>query len=136
MRILRSFLRPAAVLLVLFGLVSGARAQDSFAGVSDKVNNKLVKIFVAGGFLSIPPYGTGILVSPDGHILTVASQMLETRDLRIHLANGDRYHAKIIAVEPELDVALLKIEEENVKTSDFFDISVEAKKPIVEAGTG
>jgi len=136
MRLLRSFLRPAAALLVLSGLVSGARAQESFAGISDKINNKLVKIFGAGGFLGIPPYGSGILVSPDGHILTVASQMLETQDLRIHLANGDRYHAKIVAVEPELDLAMLKIAEENVKTPDYFDITAEAKKPIVESGTG
>jgi len=125
-----------AALLILFGLVDGVRAQESFAGVSEKVNPKLVKIFGAGGFLGIPPYGTGILVSPDGHILTVASQMLETQDLRIHLSNGDRYHAKIVAVEPELDVAVLKIAEENVKTPDFFHIAAEAKKTIAEAGTG
>jgi serine protease Do len=136
MRILSTVLRPMAALLVLLGVCAGARAEESFADVADKVNSKLVKVFGAGGFLGIPPYGTGILVSPDGHILTVASQMLETHDLRIHLANGDRYHAKIVAIESELDVALLKIEEKDVKTPDYFDIAAEVQKPIVEAGTG
>ena len=42
----------------------------------------MVKLFGAGGFIGFPSYGTGFLVSGDGHILTVATQMLETRDLR------------------------------------------------------
>jgi serine protease Do len=129
-------MRTLLALVLLLGLGATARADESFADVAEKVNGKLVKIFGAGGFLGIPSYGTGILVSGDGHILTVASQMLETRDLRIHLANGDRYHAKIVAVEPELDLALLKIEEENVKTPNFFDVAAEAQKPVVEPGTG
>jgi len=137
MRILPAFLRPLAALVLLLGLgAASARAEDSFADVAEKVNNKLVKVFGAGGFLGIPSYGTGILVSGDGHILTVAGQMLETRDLRIHLANGDRYHAKIVAVEPELDLAMLKIEEKDVKTPDFYDITAEAQKAVVEPGTG
>jgi S1-C subfamily serine protease len=132
-----------ALALLLFA--GAARAEESFADVAEKVNNKLVKVFGAGGFLGIPSYGTGILVSGDGHILTVATQMLETRDLRVHLANGERYHAKIVAVEPDLDLALLQIEETvgtkdnkplNIKTPDFYDVAAEAGKPAGEPGTG
>jgi serine protease Do len=129
-------MRTLAACLLLLGLGASARAEESFADVADKVNNKLVKIFGAGGFRGLAAYGTGILISGDGHILTVASQMLETRDLRIHLANGNRYHAAVIALEPELDLALLKISEENVKTPEFFDLIAEAQKPLVEPGTG
>jgi serine protease Do len=127
---------PLLAVALLFVLGAAARAEESFADVAEKVNSKLVKIFGAGGFLGVPSYGTGVLVSGDGHILTVATQMLETRDLRIHLANGDRYHAKIVAVEPELDLALLKIEEQGVKTPNYFDIGAEAAKPLAEPGTG
>ncbi|HEX5269220.1 MAG TPA: trypsin-like peptidase domain-containing protein [Gemmataceae bacterium] len=137
---MRTLLALALVLVV----GAAARAEESVADVAEKVNNKLVKIFGAGGFLGIPAYGTGILVSPDGHILTVATQMLETRDLRVHLSSGERYHAKIVAVEPDLDLALLQIEETigtkdgkplNIKTPDFFDITAEAAKPLGEPGT-
>jgi serine protease Do len=124
-----------AVALFL-GAAAATRAEGSFADVAEKVNAKTVKIFGAGGFRGVPSYGTGVIVSGDGHILTVATQMLETRDLRIHLANGDRYHAKIVAVEPELDLTLLRIEEKDVKTPDHFDIATEAAKPIAEPGTG
>jgi serine protease Do len=138
-------MRTVIALALLLVAGAAARAEESFADVAEKVNNRLVKIFGAGGFLGIPSYGTGILVSGDGHILTVASQMLETRDLRVHLANGDRYHARIVAVEADLDLALLQIEETvgvkddkplRIKTPEFYDIAAEAAKPQAEPGTG
>ncbi len=138
-------MRTVIALALLLVAGAAARAEESVADVAEKVNTKLVKIFGAGGFLGIPSYGTGILVSGDGHILTVASQMLETRDLRIHLANGDRYHARIVAVEADLDLAVLQIEETvgvkddkplRIKTPDYYDIAAEAAKPAAEPGTG
>ena len=71
----------------------------------------MVKLFGAGGFKGLPSYGTGILVSPKGHILTVNNHILTTVDLRVHLYDGRFYHAKVVAREPGLDVALVKIEE-------------------------
>src|SRR5438105_10142012 len=86
-------------------------ADESLAVVGKKVNAKLVKLFGSGGYQGLTSYGTGAIVSPDGYILTVYSQMLNTPDLRVHLYNGNRVHAKIVVVEPELDIALLKIVE-------------------------
>jgi serine protease Do len=130
--------RPAAALALALTLAAGARADESFAKVTEAVNKRLVKIFGAGGFLGVPAYGSGVLVSPKGHILTVASQMLETQDLRIHLANGDRYHAVIVATEPDLDLALLQIREKNepIDTPDYFDVAEEAGKAPADPGTG
>src|ERR1700722_8266621 len=90
--------------------VAPVRADKSFAKVSEDVNEKLVKLFGAGGIKSLPSYGTGVLVSSDGYILTVYNHILDTQDLRVHLSNGTRYQAKVVCYEPELDIALLKIE--------------------------
>ena len=60
---------------------AAASAADPFADVVEKANKKLVKVFGAGGFQRLNNYGTGIVVSKDGHILTVASQLLDTADL-------------------------------------------------------
>jgi serine protease Do len=137
-------MRTAIALALLLVAGAAARAEESVADVAEKVNNKLVKIFGVGGVSGIPPYGTGILVSGDGHILTIATTMLETRDLRVHLGNGNRYHAKIVAIEPDLDLALLQIEETvgvkddkplRIKTPEFYDVAAEAAKPVVEPGT-
>lgn len=126
---------PLLLAVLLPGAAHAAPADDSFAGVTDEVNSKLVKIFGAGGYRGVPSYGTGILISADGYILTVASQMLETEDLRIHLPTGERYYAQIVAAEPELDLALLKIKEK-VEGLKYFNIIEQAALPLVEPGTG
>ena len=93
-------------------------AQQSMTPVAREVNKKMVKLYGAGGFKGLPSYGTGILVSPDGYILTANAQLLDTRDLRVHLWDGTKYHGEVVAQEPELDVALVKIGTEKDKVED------------------
>ncbi len=130
--------RYIAALTLAFLLASSAHAEESFATVSDKVNPKLVKLFGAGGVKGLASYGSGILVSADGYILTVNSHILDTRDLRVHLYDGTRFHARVVAIEPELDVALVKIGDDKVKVEgqEYFDVFEAAKRAPVEPGTG
>src|SRR5262245_20757381 len=72
-----------------------ARADESFDKVCREVNPKLCKLYGSGGYKGVASYATGIVVSPDGYILTVASQMLDTPDLRVHLYDGRRFHGKV-----------------------------------------
>ena len=109
-------------------------AQESFRGVTDQVNKKLVKLYGAGGFKSLAAYGTGIVVSPKGHILTVNNHLLDTRDLRVHLADGRKFHATVLAKEPALDVALVLINDYKNDDLPYFDIAKESQKPLAEAG--
>jgi serine protease Do len=137
LRVVFALLAPAA----LFGLtlLRPARADESFAKVAEEVNQKLVKLFGAGGFRGLPSYGTGVVISPDGKILTIASHILDTRDLRIHMADGTRYHGKVVCQEPELDVALVQIDRGRGRTIElehFFDVNEAAKRPVAEPGTG
>ena len=116
-----------------------ARAEGSFAAVAEQVNNKLVKLFGSGGIQGLASYGSGVLVSPDGYVLTVQSHILDTQDLRVHMADGTRYHARVVAVEPELDVALLKIDpgkDEKLDELPYFDVVEAAKRPLAGPGTG
>jgi serine protease Do len=128
-----------AVLAVLAGLPSsGLRADESFASVAEKVNSKLVKLYGSGGLRGLASYGTGVLVSPDGYVLTVNSHLLDTRDLRVHLHDGTRYHAKVVNIEPELDLALVKIgtDKDPVTDLEFYDVFEAARRAVVEPGTG
>src|SRR6266446_110843 len=127
--------RLAAIMLGLLLLGAPVRADESFAEVAQQVNQKLVKLFGSGGFKGLVPSGTGLVVSPDGYILTVASPMLDTRDLRVHLSDGRRYSGlKVVVIEPELDVALVKIETKEKLALDYWDITAAAKKPMVKTG--
>jgi serine protease Do len=135
MNIQRFYIVPLALALLL---APAARTEESFAKVSEKVNPKLVKLFGAGGIKGLASYGSGILISADGYILTVNSHILDTQDLRVHLYDGTRYHARLVAIEPELDVALVKIGDDKIKVEDqpYFDVVEAAKRAPVEPGTG
>jgi serine protease Do len=123
--------------LALLAIPYAAPAQKSVADVAEQVNKKLVKIFGAGGIRGLPHYGTGIVISADGYVLTANSHILDTADLRVHLYDGTRMSAKVVCIEPELDVALLKIGTEKDELDlPFFNVVEAAKRPVAEAGTG
>src|SRR5262249_36073 len=110
-------------------------ADDSYARVVEDVNQKLVKVFGSGGFRGLVAYGTGVMVSPDGYALTAASHILDTPDLRVHVYDGRRFQAKVVVIEPELDVALIKVDLGKGGDMPFFDIAQAAQRPLAETGT-
>jgi S1-C subfamily serine protease len=129
-------------LLALFLASAVAPAADPFVKITEDTNRKVLKVFGAGGFRGATNYSTGTLISADGHFLTVASQTLDTSELIVHLADGRRMKAVVLATEPELDAALCQIkvdgkkpgEPTGLKLQDYFDIEAEAKKPHAEPG--
>jgi S1-C subfamily serine protease len=128
-----------SLLICLVGLMacSSLQAQSSFEQVASTVNKKLVKVFGSGGFKGLISYGTGIIISPKGHILTANSQLLDTQDLRLHLSDGRKVRAKVIVIEPEFDAAILEIKREENESQlnlPYFDISAAAKS--MTAGPG
>jgi serine protease Do len=52
----------------------------------------------------------GVVISADGHILTKASEVADLEKLSVTVDRTNYKEAKILAVDPEWDVALLKIE--------------------------
>src|SRR5262249_47887508 len=78
---------------------------------------------------------TGIVISPEGHVLTVSSYLIESpKDLRVHLADGRRFDKiTVLANEPELDAAVLKIEGLQDKLP-YYDIAEAAKRPLGQPG--
>jgi serine protease Do len=104
----------------------------TLAGVTEEVNRKMVKLFGSGGFRGLNSYGTGILVSADGYVLTVASPLLDTPDLLVHLSNGQRLNAQVVVTEPQLDAALLKIDK--VEDLPFFDVAQATKAVFAQPG--
>jgi serine protease Do len=54
--------------------------------------------------------GTGIVIDPRGYIVTNQHVVEDVNLLRIRLADGGSYNAKVVARDQEADLALLKIE--------------------------
>jgi len=76
----------------------------------NQVQPKIVKIYGAGGFRGMEAYQSGFLISPEGHVLTVFSYVLDTEYISVTLDDGRKFEAKLLGADPRLEVAVLKIE--------------------------
>ena len=60
--------------------------------------------------------GSGVLVSPEGIILTNHHVISDASDIDIALADGRKLKAQVIGSDPETDIAVLKIEAKHLPT--------------------
>jgi serine protease Do len=124
-----------------FLAVTSAHAQSPLSEVAKETNQKMVKLYGSGGYRGLPAYGSGMLISNKGHILTIANHILDTQDLRVHLWDGRKMRAKVVVIEPALDAAILKIdtggnpEAEKELDLPFFDAVAASKMPLAAPGT-
>ncbi len=112
--------RSAAVPLGVWLLTAAcvARAQ-SLAPVIEATQPKIVKIYGAGGPSGLEPYQSGFLISESGHILTVWSYVLDTDYVKATLNDGRGFEAKLLGADPRLELAVLKIEADDLAHFDL-----------------
>ena len=55
--------------------------------------------------------GSGVILTPDGYIVTNHHVVEQSKDIKVTLSDKREYKAKLIGSDPSTDVALLKIEE-------------------------
>ena len=65
--------------------------------------------------------GTGVLFREDGYLLTNHHGVAGGTACTVLLANGQPYEAKFIASDANYDLAVLKIDGENLPTAEFLD---------------
>jgi serine protease Do len=65
-------------------------------------------------------YGTGFLISPNGHIATVLSHVLDSNVVNVVLHDGRRLPGKVVGTDVDLDLAILKIDEAGLPFFDLF----------------
>jgi len=107
-----------------------AAQMGSVAEVIAQVQPKLVKIYGAGGLRGLEAYQSGFLISPQGHILTVWSYVLDTDTVLAVLADGRRYEATLLGADPRVELAVLKIDGQDLPYFDLdqaVDIEVGAR---------
>ncbi|MEX0711264.1 MAG: trypsin-like peptidase domain-containing protein, partial [Pirellulales bacterium] len=104
-------------------------SSPSFAGVIQEVQPKIVKIFGAGGFRGLEAYQSGFLISPEGHLLTAYSYVLDSDVIAVTLDDGRRFDATLLGADPRMELALLKIDARGLP---HFDL---AQAATAEAGS-
>jgi serine protease Do len=115
----------ALAIACLMAEAGDARASDgaaSFAEVARQVQPKVVKLYGAGGLRGLEAYQTGLLISAQGHVLTVWSYVLDADDVAVVLDDGRRYSARHVAADPLTEVAVLKFEPDG-DPLPYFDLS-------------
>lgn len=76
----------------------------------DSLLPSIVKIHGASGLQTISAFASGILVSKEGHILTVDQIMLQPERTRVVLYDGSVHLATLLPADDRLGVRLLKID--------------------------
>ena len=65
--------------------------------------------------------GSGVIISPDGYIITNNHVVEEADELKVLLNDEREFTAKLIGTDPKTDVAVIKIEAENLPTVTLAD---------------
>lgn len=107
------------VFVALICIGSPVRGADVHDGIQ-YVQQRMVKLYGAGGLKNLAGYGTGFVVSPDGHIVTVWSHLLDADTVAVVLHDGRRLFGKVIGTDSKKDLAVLKVDASELP---FFDLS-------------
>ncbi len=67
--------------------------------------------------------GSGVIVSPDGYIVTNNHVVADAVDVEVILADRRQYKGKVVATDPKTDVAVVKIQATNLPTAAWGDSS-------------
>jgi len=65
--------------------------------------------------------GSGVIISPDGYIVTNNHVVDGAVDIEVSLDDNKSYKATVIGTDPATDVALIKIDAQNLPTISFAD---------------
>lgn len=65
--------------------------------------------------------GSGVIVSPDGYILTNNHVVEGADELKVSLSNDRELIAKVIGADPKTDIAVIKVEGENLPVVTLAD---------------
>lgn len=95
-------------------LISRAYALEGFVGVPQAVNIRartVVNVALKREKMLVP-IGSGVIIDNRGYVLTVAAGITEQSPIVVTLWDESRFPARLIGVDRETDLAMLKIESE------------------------
>jgi len=124
-----------AALLALSPIAAVGAGAGGFDRAIESALPRVVKLYGLG-VGEQAGYGSGVLVSEDGHVLTVFSLLIDARRVRAVTADGTPYKADVVYRDAKRQLALLKLgpdveggarrEEATVGPFPYFDLSRES----------
>ncbi len=110
-----------SVLTILFGatlvsVVAVAARGGGFDGAIEAASLRVVKLHGLGAGIQ-EGYGSGVVVSRDGLVVTVLSLLIEARVVTAIAHDGTRYEVEVVSRDSDRQLALLQLKHQNVETS-------------------
>ena len=103
--------------------------EAEIASLARKAQAAAVKIYGAGGS-GLEAYQSGFLVSPEGHIATAWSYVLDVPPVVV-LDDGRRLDGTIVGFEPELELAVIKVEATDLPYLELREEMAQVADPIL-----
>ena len=72
---------------------------------------KVVKLYGAGGARGLESYQSGVIIDNIGHIVTSWSTVLDVAKIRVVTFDGRRLDATMVGMDPQNELAVLKVED-------------------------
>ncbi|MGM0412440.1 MAG: Do family serine endopeptidase [Pseudomonadota bacterium] len=63
--------------------------------------------------------GSGFIISSDGYVLTNHHVIAEAESIRVRMSDRSEYEAEVVGSDPRSDIALLKVDAENLPTAEM-----------------
>ena len=82
--------------------------------VSRKPTNMMEYFYGGGKSRPVVGSGSGVIISPDGFIVTNNHVIENAAQLKVTLNNNKSYNAELIGTDPKTDIALIKLESDEV----------------------
>src|SRR5690606_41589793 len=65
--------------------------------------------------------GSGVIVAPDGYILTIHHAVADADELDVSLPDGREFKAELIGTDPKTDVAVIRIDGDHLPAVTLAD---------------
>lgn len=113
-------------------VLAASMGQAQSPGLREAMD-RVVKLYGAGGVGRVEAYGTGIVVSPQGHLLTHLTPLLEAETLRVVFHDGRRLDAKMVVSDPVRELAVLKVDADGLAHFDLANAPISKPGDVVWA---
>jgi serine protease Do len=110
-----------AMSITASGSLDEPQATRSISDVIAAQQPVVVKLFGAGAG-NLDSYGTGILVSKEGHVLTVWNHLVSIGYLTAVTSDGRRFSVETLGTSFDSDAALLKLQADPKDEFPFVDL--------------
>ena len=70
---------------------------------------------------TVTSLGSGVIVTPDGHILTNHHVIENAQEIEVSTTDGRQFQAYVVGVDPDTDLAVLKIDADNLLSISLGD---------------